>query len=235
MTDFSFDAYNMPRRDLERRIKAVISKEGRLVLTETVETWTRQMKEGRFRGYYAGNTQGKKLRIRTGALRNSVGGRVKGTSIKSLRGIFRVGGSRAGYAAAQEFGATVTPKRAKMLRVPIYPPLGQALTKTGRLRSGVEPRPTGRRSRTGRPVYETPRFGRTFIVRSKKGNLLIAASAGNRTRGGKYKGLRFLYALKHRTQIPARLNAGKTLEKLARFKLSQLPNRVRLAIEKGGI
>jgi hypothetical protein len=233
VSDFSFDAKNMPRRDLVRRVKAVIAEQGRLILTETVETWSRQMKEGRFSGYYPGNTRGKKLRVRTGALRNSVGGRVKGTKIENLRGIFRVGGSRAGYAAAQEFGADVRPKSAKMLRVPIYPPLGKALTATGRLRSGAVPKPTGRRSRTGRPVYESPRFGRTFIVRSKKGNLLIAASAGNRTRGGKFGGLRYLFALRPRVEIPARLNAGRTLEKLAKYKLRQMPGRVRVAIEKG--
>lgn len=219
------------RRKIEL-VKSTTDEVVRAVLVETQETWVNQMKRGKFTGYYHGNTQGRKLRVRHGHLRNSVGGTVKGKTIKSMRAILRVGGKRAGYAATQEYGADIVPSNASYLRVPIYPPVGKALTRTGRLRSGVTPQLAGRGPRGGR-IFTTNRFGRVIVVRSRKGNLIVAAKkATGRPRGG---GLIPLFSLKKKVKVPGRLDAGKTARKLWRFKLKDLGGRIELALAQKGL
>jgi hypothetical protein len=213
-----------------RLVKETTDDVARKLLIETKETWVNQIKTGKFRGYYTGPTVGRKLRVRTGALRNSVGGVVKGRSANSLRAILRVGGARAGYAATQEYGADrVTAKSSQYMRVPIYPPAGKALTRTGRLRSGVTPQLAGRGPRGGK-IYTTTRFGRTFIFRSSKGNLIVAAKTGGR-RGR----LNLLYSLKRSVDIPNRLDAGRTARALWRAKIKQLPGRLELELSRKGL
>jgi hypothetical protein len=186
------------------RVQAAEPKLGKVArrgLVELVETWTTRMKTGRFTGYYPGRTRGRKLRVRSGALRSSVGGRVLGKKLDDLRAIFRVGGGRAGYARIQELGGTVHPKRARMLTIPIGAPRGSALTAAGNIRAKAKPRFAGT-TKSGAPIYETG-YGRTHLFRSKAGNLVITAGSGKNTV--------LLYVLKNRAKIPPRLRAFETL------------------------
>jgi hypothetical protein len=178
------------------------AREGFEVMTEE---WANRMKTDHFTGYYPGKTRGLKLRTRHGALKKSVGGRVKGNKLANLRAVLRVGGKRAGYAPTQEYGdPDRTPTRATWMRIPLGPP-GKALTATGRLRGKAVPRKQGT-SKSGRPIYMTG-YGRSFVIQ-KGGNLFIMARDRWKPRG-KYKGNVLLFVLKKRVRIPPRLRAAR--------------------------
>lgn len=116
------------------------------------------------------------LRSRSGRLKSSIAGSVKGESGGSfaivLRAGGRVGGYSVPYAAAHEFGATITPKRAKFLRIP----LPAARTAAGVDRYATPLRQTGagmfhvRRSASGRLLLFNNATGEPWylLVRQSK-------------------------------------------------------------------
>lgn len=87
------------------------------------------------------------------------------------------------YASTQEFGATITPKVAQYLTVPLPAALD------------------------ARGIMLLPRardYPRTFVQRSRKGNLLIFQKRG--------KGIVPLFVLKKSVRIPPRMNLGVMIE-----------------------
>ncbi len=98
-----------------------------------------------------------------------------------VRGVI---GSPLVYARAQEFGATITPKRARWLTVPL---------------------PAAMDSRGVMKLPKARDYPRTFVAKSRRGNLIIFQK-----RGGKK--IVPLFVLKKRVKIPPRLNLGIMLE-----------------------
>jgi hypothetical protein len=173
---------------------------------ELQETWVQRMKKQQFSGYYPGPTRGRKLRARSGALRSSIGGRVVGNKLGSLRAILRVGGGRAGYARLQEEGGTVQ-AQGRMLTIPLGPALRP---NTGTL----NPKAVIRREADG---YTTG-FGPTFILK-KGGDAMIMA----RRPGGSVMPL---YKLKSSVKVPPRLGASEKLMVVGKQKLPELSDRL---------
>jgi hypothetical protein len=127
---------------------------------------------------------------------NSAGGSLNkrsGTLVKSIRDSVRVTGSQVKtiqgqigsifYGRTHEFGATITAKRVKYLTIPLPAALDSR---------GVPRRKSARD------------WDNTFVITSKKGNLLIVRKRG--------RGIEPLYVLKRSVRIPKRLGLGDTLE-----------------------
>lgn len=125
-------------------------------------------------------TTGTSLSRRSGNLISTIRGSVKvyGKSIDDIGGSI----SAPFYARTHENGATIRPKKAKYLTIP----LPAALNANGT--------PKKRRARD---------WQNTFIMKSKAGNLLIVQRNG--------KDIVPLYVLKTSVKIPRRLLMGKTL------------------------
>lgn len=136
-------------------------------------------------GAWPGGTGTSTLSKRTGRLVESIAKSVRVTGKFSGAGEVRGQiGSPLVYASTQEFGATIRPKRAKWLTVP----LPAAMDKRG--------------------IMLLPKardYPRTFIAKSRKGNLLIFQKIGKRK-------IIPLFVLKKSVKIPPRLNLGKALE-----------------------
>lgn len=129
---------------------------------------------------WPGGTTDNSLSKRSGKLIASIGKsvRVSGSKFSDIQG--QIGGSR--IAAVHEFGATIHAKKVKYLTIPL-PPALNAL---------------------GLPKKRSARdWDNTFVIRSKKGNLLIVQKQG--------KGLIPLYVLKPSVKIKPRLRLGDTL------------------------
>jgi len=146
---------------------------------------------------------GRVLASRTGRLRQSIVGSSKGRSGAvvdvSLRAGGRVGNRSVPYAAAHEFGSTIRPKRARMLRIP----LPAALTS-----AGVDRFPS--------PLRQTG-AGLFYLRRSRRGNLILF----NRVTSEPW------YVLRDKVEIPARpflrpslLEAGRAVPKRIAKRLS---------------
>ncbi len=175
--------------------------------------WERSMKK-RFLGFSAvGPTRG--LRNRSGNLRRTLQYRVLpagggATPLSRLKLVMQVGDNRAPYALAQEYGAVITPKKARALTVP----MPDSLTPSGVIKGSAILRRTG-------DGYETD-YGPTFIYKPSGagGGAYIAV----RNPDG---GLRLLYVLKKRvvipgpktTGIPSRLGGVSTAESMISDKL----------------
>lgn len=103
-------------------------------------------------------------RVRTGRLRNSIRGDVtqSGDHLAVRLSAGGVGGRDLAYAAAQEEGATIRPRRGRYLAIP----LPGALTPAGALRARFAV-PGGLRA-----------VASLFAVRSKRGNLLLVERKG---------------------------------------------------------
>lgn len=132
---------------------------------------------------WPGGTGEKRLSLRSGRLLQSLkeGVRVTGDSFAEVRGeiwgIF--------YARTQEFGAYIVPVRAQYLAIP--------------LPAALDAR--------GVPLKPGPRdWDRTFVITSKKGNLLIVQRLPNG------RGIVPLYVLKKEVIIPPRLGIRESLE-----------------------
>lgn len=128
----------------------------------------------------SGNT----LMRRTGALARSWGSYVQGDDVKSLEGVVY---STSKYAATHEYGdPNRVPVRAKLLAIPLKASLTAA---------GV--------GRYNTPLRATLKgaFLKTWIMRSKKGNLILW---GQKTKNSKPIPL---FVLKKSVRIPARLGA----------------------------
>jgi hypothetical protein len=194
-----------------------IYRASRKEIVDLQETWVANMKTGHFSGYYPGETLGTKLRARSGHLRSSVGGRVTGSKLSTLKAVMRVGGGRAGYARIQEKGGVVRPKKKRYLTVPLPAALRG---KTGTLRPKAKIRKVGDRYETG--------FGPTFIITGPSGHLIIMVRKENGT-------MVPLYVLKRSVKIKPRLGAERELLQLGRSRLPQISDRIlRVLIGKGG-
>lgn len=106
--------------------------------------------------------------------------RVSGTTIDTIQG--EVGGPF--YLRIHEFGGTIRAKNVRYLTIPLKAALRA----------------------DGTPILPSARqWARTFVITSKKGNLLIVQRNG--------KTITPLYVLKREVKIPARLGMRKELEK----------------------
>lgn len=136
----------------------------------------------RHSGRWPGGTGEGTLSRRSGravrAIRQSP--RVQGSTLDNVQGT--VGGPF--YLRTHEFGATIRPKRAKYLTIP----LPAALNANG----------TPKKARARE-------WDRTFFLTSRAGNLLIVRRDGRK--------IVPLYVLKRQVRIPARLGFRRTLEK----------------------
>lgn len=106
--------------------------------------------------------------VRSGRLRRSIIGRVEDVEGSRLAIVIRAGGGKADvrYAAAQEYGATIRPKKAKFLAIP----LDAAKTKAGVSR------------------YKSPRdAGDLSAIPISRGRFLLVRKAKPRPKGGKRK------------------------------------------------
>lgn len=129
---------------------------------------------------WPGGTGAKTLSRRSGAgMRSLIDGiKVEGTTYENLKG--RITGLP--YLRTHEFGATIRPKKGKYLTVPL---------------------PAALKS-DGTPIKSSARdWQNTFVIKSKKGNLLIVRREG--------KDIVPLYVLKESVTIQPRLGLQETL------------------------
>lgn len=130
---------------------------------------------------WPGGTGPKSLSKRSGGLIASIEKSVKitGTTFENLEGFI----SAAFPGVVHEFGATIRPKKAKMLTVPLPAALDNR----------------------GVPIRKSARdWPNTFVARSKAGNLIIFQKRGTE--------IVPLYVLKSSVKIPPRLGMRQTLE-----------------------
>lgn len=135
----------------------------------------------RHAGAWPGATTPKTLSRRSGSMINSILSSVKvdGQTFDTIRGT--IGGSM--VARVQEFGATITPKKAKFLTIPLKAALNS----------------------NGTPIKKSAReWSNTFVAMSKAGNLIIFQRRGAQVVP--------LYVLKTSVTIPPRLGMKTTLD-----------------------
>jgi hypothetical protein len=156
---------------------------------------------------------GSVLAVRTGRLRQSIRGSVNspggGVIDVSLRAGGRVGNKSVPYAAAHEFGATIRPRRARMLRIP----LPAALTGAGVDRFATPLRQTG--------------AGLFYLRRSRRGSLILF----HRVTGEPW------YVLKDKTRIPERPYLRPSLLEAGRDVPARIAKRLSAALtaSAGGV
>ena len=152
------------------------------------------MKQRRFVPY-SGRSPRNRLQVRSGRLRNSISHKLKGNTLRDLAVRMFVGSA---YGHIHETGGDIKPKRGRFLTIPTK----YALTKSGSLSGRFRIRKTA-------DGYETD-AGRTFLFKSKGGNLLIGVinrrtgKALSTGRGGG-KELRAIYILRRSVHISPRL------------------------------
>lgn len=153
---------------------------------------------------WPGGTTAQTLSRRTGGMIQSVveSVEVNGQTFDTIRGT--IGGNL--IARVQEFGATITPKNAKFLTIPLPAALDS---------SGV---PIKKRARD---------WPNTFVARSKAGNLIIFQRRGAE--------IVPLYVLKTSVTIPPRLGMQTTLDVgLPYFVDKAMDSLVRAVMQGGG-
>lgn len=157
------------------RLGPVLSKQMRNFLNSVALALSKRHGAG-----WPGGTTDNSLSKRSGKLVQSIkeSVRVTGTSLKDIEGA--IGG--AFYARIHEFGGTIRAKNVKYLTIPL--PAALNVNGTPKKRSARE-------------------WDRTFVIRSKKGNLLIVQKVG--------KNIVPLYVLKTSVTIKPRLKMGDTL------------------------
>lgn len=160
----------------EQNFYPVISRELKAFVENVAEALAR-----RHGNPWPGGTTTNSLSKRSGELIKSLkeNARVTGGDLDSLQATF----GATFYGRIQEFGGTITPKKAKYLTIP----LPEALNSDG------TPKKASARE-----------WQNTFIITSKKGNLLIVRRQG--------RGIVPLYVLKTSVYIPPRLNLRTTVE-----------------------
>lgn len=134
----------------------------------------------RHSGKWPGGTTPKTLSKRSGGMLQTIvdSVQVDGQTFSAIRGT--IGGSM--IARVQEFGATITPKRASFLTVPLPAALDS----------------------NGCPLKKSAReWSNTFVAKTKKGNLVIFQRRGSM--------IVPLYVLKTSVTIPPRLGMQDTL------------------------
>ncbi|MCO5157871.1 MAG: hypothetical protein M9945_14175 [Aquamicrobium sp.] len=154
----------------------VLSQELRAFLDEIAQAMVL-----RHSGAWPGGTGSETLSKRSGKMLQSIVDSVvvNGQTFSTIRGT--IGGSM--IAGVQEFGATIKPKKAKYLTVPL----------PAALNSDGTPRKKSARE-----------WDNTFVARSKAGNLIIFQRRGTQ--------IVPLYVLKTSVTIPPRLGMRKTLD-----------------------
>ena len=161
--------------------------------------WTAAEMARRNSGPYPGGTSENSLSRRSGRAVASIlaSPQVRGTGLNDIEG--SVGG--APYLRTHEYGAVIRPKRAKYLTIP--------------LPAALKPNGTPKKARARQ-------WDRTFIMRSKKGNLLIVRRDGRR--------IVPLYVLKRMVRIPARLGfrafLGAEVPRFTDFSMARMAERM---------
>lgn len=135
-------------RSAVAELRKVLQNEGDRFVTAMVRRTRAPLKTGR-------NTN-RTIHSRTGALRRSFGREVVGNKLERLR--LKVFSAGVKYATVQEFGATITPKNARYLTIPLPP----------------NQTPAGVTRKSARTVISEG----GYFYESKKGNLLIADASG---------------------------------------------------------
>lgn len=161
---------------VETKFPPVVKREMRVFLEGVTEALAQ-----RHGNPYPGGTGPKSLSSRSGKLVESIRDSVfvKGDSLSNIVG--EIGGIF--YARVHEYGATIVPKRAKYLTIPLPAALNA----------------------NGTPIKQSAKdWANTFIITSKKGNLLIVKRDGRK--------ITPLYVLKTSVKIPARLNLRTTFD-----------------------
>lgn len=154
----------------------VLSEELRAFLDEVAQALVQ-----RHSGAWPGGTTAQTLSKRSGKMLESIveSVEVQGQTFSTIRGT--IGGSM--IAGVQEFGATIRPKSAKYLTVPLPAALNS----------------------DGTPKKKSAReWANTFVARSKAGNLIIFQKRGTQ--------IIPLYVLKTSVTIPPRLGMRTTLD-----------------------
>jgi len=185
-----FEFRNQRFNDAERGLKAFVSQIRRdwdgsakvlsIELRQFLDDVAKAMVE-RHSNPWPGGTTPQTLSKRSGKLLQSIVSsvNVRGTTFTTIQGF--IGGSH--IARVQEFGATITPKRAKFLTVPLPAALNE----------------------NGTPKKQKARdWKNTFVAKSKAGNLIIFQKRGTK--------IIPLYLLKTSVTIPPRLGLRRTLE-----------------------
>lgn len=215
-------AFEAQPRELSKALARVLLQLG--IAHENV------IKRNRFRPY-RGEAYDDGLQRRSGALANAYQLK-RPRSQATAQGLEVVAGIRRGvrgsqYAALQEFGGTIRPKRAQYLTIP----LAAALTPSGVLSGRYKIRREG-----GRFVTDA---GETFLFRSKGGNLLIGIKSRGVAKGfigpgmpralatgrGSSRELKAFYVLRKSVTVPARFGFFAAWKKLERGLLPKLLRR----------
>lgn len=176
------------------------------------------------------------LRVRTGFLRRSIGYQVTGDRFDNLAVRVFVAGPI--YANLQEYGGTIRPKPPrKFLTIPLKDNL------TG---AGVARYPSAAALRDAEP-------GRTFIIKNKRGQLLIGYREGSPVRERFFVSrkqrrdpdaprlprektrVNWLWVLVPEVTVPARLQFRSTWEKLASARRDELVKQLALGIREVGL
>jgi len=145
------------------------------------------------------NLSGPILKTRSGHLRRSVTGRTfKEKLIYAIIGSGIFGRKGVRYARIHEKGGTIKPKKAKMLTIPLPGVKGRAAN-----------------------------YPDSFIIKSKKGNLLIVEKRGK-------KGLRPLFSLKKKVKIPPRKWLSRSIKEMKPdLDRSMKPGEILKVMQKG--
>jgi phage gpG-like protein len=152
---------------------------------------------------WPGGTTEQTLSKRSGNLIASIvdSVRVTGTTMATVQGTI---GSDLPYARIQEFGGTITPKKAKFLAIPLPAALNS----------------------NGTPIKSSPRdWPNTWCARSKAGNLLIFQRRGTQVVP--------LYVLRSSVTIPPRLGLRKTLDAGLPYFVSRAMDEMVRSLQEG--
>lgn len=199
-----------------QRAPEAISKRMRKGLVDSGNEFVRAVQTERFTGYSPGRSE--MLKRRTGFLRRSVGQQVTGSTLSDLS--LRVFTAGANYAALQEFGGTVKPKRSRFLTIP---------TKANLTAGGDARYPSAR-------DFINSHKGQTFFLRRGTSLLLMwnKPSAAARKSGGvrgKDKPVA-MFRLVRSVAIPPRFGFGSTWEKLATSRRDRLQGAASAAVRE---
>lgn len=138
-------------------------------------------KEGSFLSGAVSRAAGTKLKVRTGTLRRGWHDVVLGTILGNLKLIIF---TDVKYAPTHEYGATITPRKAKMLAIPL--PAAQTGAGVSRYASPLR--------QHGPPM---------FMIKSRRGNLLLMSKESKQP----------LFVLKKKVRIPKRPYILPTIKK----------------------
>lgn len=191
------------------RVPGVVERESAAALRDIGIFHTRRMQQGRFVPFSYGSRP-EKMMSRTGNLRRSFRSRVDGERLSDLQlSIY----TDVPYAGTQETGGTIRPKRASYLRVPLRAALTPSGAPSGR--ALIRPAPGG---------YVTD-LGKTFIFKSRKGELFIGIKG--QTEGGRPKAF---YKLVRSVTISPRLEFVRTFQdrttRFVRVRLAEAGRRI---------